>query len=151
MLTRMRGRGIARQSKTTAGILLPRAAHPAKIRSSDGALARMAGGLERVDPAALAAYRLAFRDPAVRHAICEDCRAAMNEDLELDKADRAQGRKLGCPVQVLWPTAETRPALRTRSRSGPFGRTMLPGRLPAEVICNPRTRRTRSLSHCAPF
>ncbi len=31
----MRGRGIARQSKTTAGILLPRAAHPAKIRSSD--------------------------------------------------------------------------------------------------------------------
>ena len=29
-----RVRGIARQSKTTAGILLPRAAHPAKIHSS---------------------------------------------------------------------------------------------------------------------
>jgi haloacetate dehalogenase len=74
----------------------------------DRALATMAGGLERVDPAALAAYRLAFRDPAVRHAICEDYRAAMNEDLELDAADRAQGRKLRCPVQVLWPAEETR-------------------------------------------
>ena len=29
-----RVRGIARQSKTTVGILLPRVAHPAKIRSS---------------------------------------------------------------------------------------------------------------------
>ena len=28
------GRFVARQSKTTAGILLPRVAHPAKIRSS---------------------------------------------------------------------------------------------------------------------
>jgi haloacetate dehalogenase len=52
---------------------------------------------------------LAFRNPAVRHAICEDYRAAANEDLELDAADRAQGRKLSCPVQVLWPAAETRP------------------------------------------
>ena len=69
----------------------------------------MAGGLERIDPVALEAYRLAFRDPAVRHAICEDYRAAMNEDLEQDAADRAQGRKLTCPVQVLWPAAETNP------------------------------------------
>jgi hypothetical protein len=41
MLTRMRVRGIARQSKTAAGILLPTAspartaAHPAKIRSPE--------------------------------------------------------------------------------------------------------------------
>jgi haloacetate dehalogenase len=55
------------------------------------------------------ANRLAFRDPTVRHAICEDYRAAMNEDLDLDMADRTQGRKLGCPVQVLWPSAETCP------------------------------------------
>lgn len=75
----------------------------------DRALASMAGGLERVDPAALDAYRAAFRDPAVRHAICEDYRAAVNEDLALDAADRAAGRKLSCPVQVLWPAAEERP------------------------------------------
>jgi len=73
----------------------------------DRALATMAGGLEKVDPAALEAYRLAFRDPAVRHAICEDYRAAMNEDLELDVMDRARRRKLSCPVQVLWPAAQT--------------------------------------------
>ncbi|MBV9878585.1 MAG: alpha/beta hydrolase [Verrucomicrobia bacterium] len=73
----------------------------------DQALATMAGGLEKVDPAALEAYRLAFRDPAVRHAICEDYRAAMNEDFELDTTDRAQGRKLSCPVQVFWPAAQT--------------------------------------------
>jgi haloacetate dehalogenase len=73
----------------------------------DRALATMAGGLEKVEPAALEAYRLAFRDPAVRHAICEDYRAAMNEDLELDVKDRAQGRKLSCPVQVLWLATQT--------------------------------------------
>ena len=76
----------------------------------DRALATMAGGLERIDPAALEAYRFAFRDPAVRHAICEDYRSAVNEDLELDAEDRAHGRKLSCPVQVLWPAAETRPS-----------------------------------------
>jgi haloacetate dehalogenase len=75
----------------------------------DRALATMAGGLEKVDPAALEAYRLAFRNPSVRHAICEDYRAAVNEDLELDATDRVQGRKLTCPVQVLWPAAETNP------------------------------------------
>ncbi|NYZ14440.1 alpha/beta hydrolase [Azospirillum sp. RWY-5-1] len=75
----------------------------------DRALASMAGGLERVEPAALDVYRAAFRDPAVRHAICEDYRAALTEDLALDTADRAAGRKLACPVQVLWPAAEERP------------------------------------------
>ncbi|MBV9734049.1 MAG: alpha/beta hydrolase [Verrucomicrobia bacterium] len=73
----------------------------------DRALAAMARGLEKVDPAALEAYRFAFRDPTVRHAICEDYRAAVNEDLELDLTDRAQGHKLSCPVQVLWPAAQT--------------------------------------------
>src|SRR5690606_21315560 len=48
-------------------------------------------------------YRFAFRDPAVRHAVCEDYRAALNEDLVHDRADRAAGRKLDCPVLVLWP------------------------------------------------
>jgi haloacetate dehalogenase len=42
---------------------------PERLRPS---LSHMAGGLEKVDPAALEVYRLAFRDPAVRHAICED-------------------------------------------------------------------------------
>lgn len=77
----------------------------------DRSLANMTGTLEEIDPAALDAYRSAFRDPTVRHAICEDYRAAMNEDIELDAADRAEGRKLGCPVQVLWPAAAARTSL----------------------------------------
>ncbi len=56
-----------------------------------------------IEAAARKAYRAAFRNPAVRHAICEDYRAALGEDLEQDHADRAAGRKLDCPVLVLWP------------------------------------------------
>jgi len=72
----------------------------------DAALAKMAGGLERIDPLALDAYRTAFRSPHVRHAICEDYRAAASEDLEHDASDAAAGRKLACPVLVLWSESE---------------------------------------------
>lgn len=62
------------------------------------------GGLEGqvIDPAAKAAYLKAFRDPCVRHAMCEDYRAGLDEDLELDRSDRSANRKLDCPVAVLW-------------------------------------------------
>jgi haloacetate dehalogenase len=59
-----------------------------------------------IELSAREAYRTAFRDPAVQHAICEDYRAALDEDLAHDQADRAVGRKLDCPVLVLWPNAE---------------------------------------------
>jgi haloacetate dehalogenase len=74
----------------------------------DAALAKMAGGIERVDPLALEAYRQAFRNPNVRHAMCEDYRAAINEDLEHDASDFAAGRKLVCPTLVLWSEREQR-------------------------------------------
>lgn len=73
------------------------------------ALAKMTGGRDVIEPAALEAYRTAFRNPAVRHAICEDYRAAMDEDIAIDTADRAAGRKMPCPVLVLWPEAESVP------------------------------------------
>lgn len=56
-----------------------------------------------IEPAARQAYRAAFRNPTVRHAMCEDYRAAMDEDLAADTADRSAGRKLDCPVLILWP------------------------------------------------
>lgn len=74
----------------------------------DRVMATSAGGLEKVEPVALEAYRRAFRDPAVRHAMCEDYRAAFDEDLALDAADREQGRKLACAMLVLWPASEAR-------------------------------------------
>lgn len=76
----------------------------------DAALDRMTGGRAVIEPAAREAYRVAFREPYVRHAICEDYRAALGEDLVLDQADREAGRRLSCPVLVLWPAADTAPA-----------------------------------------
>jgi len=73
----------------------------------DATLLGMAGSLERFEPDALKAYRAAFNDPAVRHAICEDYRAAAFEDREIDAADIEAGRKLQCPVSVLWPKRKT--------------------------------------------
>jgi haloacetate dehalogenase len=48
----------------------------------------------------------ALRDPAVVHGMCEDYRAGLAVDAEHDRADRAAGRRLSCPVQSLWPTRD---------------------------------------------
>jgi haloacetate dehalogenase len=51
---------------------------------------------------AVADYVRCLRDPGVVHAICEDYRAGATCDRALDDADRAAGRRIACPVQVLW-------------------------------------------------
>ena len=48
------------------------------------------------------AYIHPLRDPMHVHAICEDYRAAATIDVEHDRADRASGKRIDCPVQVLW-------------------------------------------------
>ena len=59
--------------------------------------------LEKVfTSAALAEYVRCFRDPATLHATCEDYRASAGIDLEHDRADRVAGRKLVCPLMVLY-------------------------------------------------
>jgi len=68
----------------------------------DATLNQMAGGIEKLHPAAVAAYREAFRLPSVRAAMIEDYRAAFGVDAEHDDADRRAGRKIACPVMVLW-------------------------------------------------
>jgi haloacetate dehalogenase len=67
-----------------------------------------AAGEGVIEPSARDAYRAAFRDPAVQHAICEDYRAALDEDFACDQADRAAGHKLDCPALVLWPRSAER-------------------------------------------
>ena len=67
-----------------------------------GQLGRLGGGLERFEPRALANYERCFADPATIHATCEDYRAAATIDLEHDDADVAAGRKVQCPLLVLW-------------------------------------------------
>jgi haloacetate dehalogenase len=61
-----------------------------------------------VEAPAMTAYRAAFRNPAVRHAMCEDYRSALDEDLILDAGDRVSGRKLDCPVLALWPRSQVK-------------------------------------------
>lgn len=49
-----------------------------------------------------AAFAEIYKDPAAIHAMCEDYRAAAGIDIEHDEADIAAGRKIECPLNVLW-------------------------------------------------
>src|SRR5262249_9668196 len=49
-----------------------------------------------------AAYVEALGDTARVHAICEEYRAAATIDHEHDAADRKAGRRIACPLLVLW-------------------------------------------------
>ena len=51
---------------------------------------------------AYADYRAAIHDPATVHAMLEDYRAGLGIDRRHDEADRAEGRRLTCPLLVLW-------------------------------------------------
>jgi haloacetate dehalogenase len=70
-------------------------------------IASWAGEGAALAPEAMEAYRAAFRKPAVIHAACEDYRAGLGIDAELDRADKAAGRRIACPLLVLW--GERRP------------------------------------------
>ena len=65
-------------------------------------IGRLTGVMEHFDPRALAEYERCFADPATIHASCEDYRAAASIDLKHDEADIAAGRKVTCPLLVLW-------------------------------------------------
>jgi haloacetate dehalogenase len=54
------------------------------------------------DPRALAHYRASFTDPARIHASCEDYRAGQSTDFDHDEADRKAGKKIDCPLLVVW-------------------------------------------------
>jgi haloacetate dehalogenase len=47
-------------------------------------------------------YAACARESSVIHAMCEDYRAGASFDRKLDEEDMAAGRKIACPVQVLW-------------------------------------------------
>lgn len=56
--------------------------------------------LSEFDPALLAEYRAAWRDPAMIRASCNDYRAAIDIDIGHDAADL--GRQVTCPALVLY-------------------------------------------------
>jgi haloacetate dehalogenase len=51
---------------------------------------------------AYADFRRAIHDPATVHAMCEDYRAGLGIDRSHDDADRRAGRRVACPLLVLW-------------------------------------------------
>jgi haloacetate dehalogenase len=51
---------------------------------------------------AQAEYRRLNSDPAMLHGMCEDYRASASVDLKIDAADLKAGKRIQCPVRVLW-------------------------------------------------
>jgi haloacetate dehalogenase len=64
--------------------------------------AEFGGVIRGFHPEVVAEYARCLRDPAVVHAMCEDYRAGATCDRDDDEADRAAGRRITSPLQVLW-------------------------------------------------
>lgn len=58
-----------------------------------------------LDEAVIEDYRRCYRNPAMRHAVCEDYRASASIDLEHDAADN--GRLVETPTLALWGSMGT--------------------------------------------
>jgi haloacetate dehalogenase len=82
-------------------------------------LAKTKQGLSFFNPEALEEYKRCFRNPETIHAICEDYRATFGVDLAMDTKDFEAGRKIECPLLLLW------------GATGGVGRNHAPG--PAEI------------------
>ncbi|WP_230533184.1 alpha/beta fold hydrolase [Microvirga roseola] len=61
-----------------------------------------AGDLDIFDRRAMESYRKSCNEPSRIHAFCEDYRAGATRDIEADEADLAAGKKIQCPVQLIW-------------------------------------------------
>ena len=57
---------------------------------------------EHMGEEAFADLERALHDPAVVHAMCEDYRAGLGIDRQIDEADRRAGRRIHCPALVVW-------------------------------------------------
>jgi haloacetate dehalogenase len=68
----------------------------------EGVMGSRHAGLAPFAPEALEAYRAALRQPGAAHAMCEDYRASASIDLAHDREDLERGRKVACPLRVLW-------------------------------------------------
>lgn len=53
-------------------------------------------------PGAMDHYRAAYRQPERIHAMCADYRAGHTTDFAIDSADVVAGRKITCPLLVVW-------------------------------------------------
>jgi haloacetate dehalogenase len=58
--------------------------------------------IEQMGAQNAADFRAAIHDPATVHAMCEDYRAGLGVDRDADETDRRAGRRISCPLLVLW-------------------------------------------------
>jgi haloacetate dehalogenase len=65
-------------------------------------LAKTDQGLSFFGKEALEEYKRCFRNPETVRGMCEDYRACASVDLAMDTADRTAGKRITCPVQLLW-------------------------------------------------
>src|ERR671933_163442 len=63
-------------------------------------------GRERMGEEAWADFSRAIHDPATVHAMVEDYRAGLTVDRVHDDADRLAGRRVACPVLMVWATRD---------------------------------------------
>ncbi len=57
---------------------------------------------DAIEEEAMTAYEAAFSDPEMIRATCDDYRAGARIDMEIDREDLEAGRKIACPMLVLW-------------------------------------------------
>ena len=65
-------------------------------------LSKGSEGIAFFAPEAFAEYLRCFKNPATVRGMCEDYRATFGVDLAMDEADFAAGRRIDCPVLLLW-------------------------------------------------
>ena len=75
---------------------------PERLLAADPENALFRNGVEAFAPEALQEYKRCLRDPETIHAICEDYRAAATIDFAHDAEDLEAGRRIACPLLVLW-------------------------------------------------
>jgi haloacetate dehalogenase len=72
------------------------------LLGAPGAVFDDAFGQGSFGPEVRAEYTETYHDPARVHAICEEYCAAATLDIEHDKKDREESRRLTCPMLHLW-------------------------------------------------
>ncbi|MFJ5370601.1 alpha/beta fold hydrolase [Bosea sp. CER48] len=88
-------------------------AQPEKPERAIGAdpLAWYGGSAEAMGEENFADFARAISDPGTIHTMLEDYRAGLTVDVAHDREDLAEGRKLQCPLLVLWSERDDLPDL----------------------------------------
>jgi len=88
--------------------MIQKAPMPERLMSADPdffiekKLAKTDQGLSFFGKEALGEYKRCFRNPETVRGMCEDYRACATIDLAMDIEDFKVGKKVNCPVQLLW-------------------------------------------------